>query len=131
MKIKSIQHKLRKGLWGFLIFTLVWTGMAINFVSPVQAINTDNLIAMESNPINEVFGAGTTDKIEGKAEQDIGTIQKNVGQVKENTKGTVKQIKGRAKQDIGETKNRLEQAGSNLEDASESALDSVKSLFGK
>lgn len=131
MKTESIEQQLRKGLGILLIITVIWIGITINFVSTAQAMTTDSLIAMESNPINEVFGAGTTDKIEGKAEQDIGTIQKNLGQVQKNTEGTIKQIEGRAKQDTGEVKNRLEQAGSNLEDASESAIDSVKSLFGK
>jgi uncharacterized protein YjbJ (UPF0337 family) len=131
MKTKSTQQKLNKGLWVLSLLTVVWIGVTINFVSTAQAMTRDSLIAMESNPINEVFGAGTTDKIEGKAEQDIGTIQKNVGQVKKNTEGTIKQIEGRAKQDTGEVKNRLEKASSNLEDASESAIDSVKSLLGK
>lgn len=131
MKIESIQQKLRKGLSILLILTAVCTGIAINFVSPAQAITGDILIAAKSNPINEVFGAGTTDKIQGKAEQDIGTVQKNVGQVQEKAEGTVKELKGRSKQDIGEVKNRLEKAGSKLEDASESAVDSVKSLIGE
>lgn len=131
MRIQSIWQKLTKSFVLLLVFTVLWTGIAINFIAPAQATTKDNLIAMESNPVDKVLGEGTTDKIEGKAEQDLGTVQKKVGDIKENSQGTIKQIKGRAKQDIGEVKSRLDEAGSDLEDASESTLDAVKSFFGQ
>jgi uncharacterized protein YjbJ (UPF0337 family) len=78
-----------------------------------------------------VTAEGITDKIQGKAEEDIGTVQKNVGKVTGQAEGTLKQIQGKAKQDIGETKNRLDNAGDDLEDASESFVDSIKDFFGQ
>ncbi|MDJ0688811.1 MAG: CsbD family protein [Xenococcaceae cyanobacterium MO_188.B32] len=75
--------------------------------------------------------AGVGDKVEGKVEEDIGTVQRNVGQVTGQTEGALKQAKGKAKQDIGETKNALDNAADKAEDASESFIDSVKDFFNK
>lgn len=132
MKIQSISQKIFKGLGILLVVTMMWIGVAVNAHSPYNALDNDNvLIAMDSNPINKIFGSGTTDKIEGKVEKDIATTQKNVRKAGEEMKGSLEQAKGRAKQDIGEVKNRLDATGSDLEDASEDALDAVGSFFGQ
>ncbi|NOK70984.1 MAG: putative conserved protein YjbJ, UPF0337 family [Chloroflexi bacterium AL-N10] len=136
MKSNSIFQKLKFSLGILFTITAIWTGMAINFIAPARAMTISSsylptIVAMDSNPVDDVFGSGTTDKIQGKAQKDIGTVQKNMGKAKEEAKGTFEQSKGRAKQDIGEVKGRLDEAGSDLEEASGNAFDAVKSLFGK
>ena len=75
--------------------------------------------------------AGVDDKVEGKVQEDIGTVERNVGKITGQSEGALKQAKGKAKQDIGETKNKLDNAADKAEDASESFIDSIKDFFNR
>lgn len=120
----------------FMKFSLFTAGVAI-FINafiitplPAHAISltsVQGLIGFDAPDAVE----GTLDKIQGKAQQDIGTVQRKAGEITGQTEGALNQAKGKAQQDIGEVKNRLENAGDNAEEASENILDSVKSLFGQ
>ena len=103
---------------------LVWTKPFVAVGNVANAATIDRLPAV-------LAVEGIVDKVQGKAEQDIGTVQKNIGKVTGQAEGSLKQARGKAKQDIGETKNRLDNAGKDLKDSSESFVDSVKDLFGQ
>ncbi len=139
MNINSIYKKLTIALSIFCGVTLIWIGVITDTSSAqVQAYNSFDsqstvLLAMDSddmmNPIEQVFGDGTTDKIEGKVQKDIGATQRTFGNTPATVQGTVKQAKGNAKQGIGEVKNRLDDAGDSVEDAGENLFDAAKNLF--
>ncbi len=134
--IKNAQQAVNKilpALFSLVLVTLTWTGTFFNATPTAQALtlNTTPLILADSNPVDDVFGSGTSDQIKGKAKEDIGTMERNMGKAKEDIKGAAKQAQGRAKQDTGRVKNRAEDAGSDMEKASENLGDAIKSLFGE
>lgn len=116
-----------------MFVTLTGTGTFFNSTPPAQALTVKQtpFILADSNPVDEVFGSGTSDQIQGKAKEDIGTVERNLGKAKEEVKGAAKQAQGRAEQDTGRVKNRTEDAGSDLEDAAENLGNAIKSLFGE
>ncbi len=101
---------------------LTWANLFLNCNINANAATLENL-----SPIFAIEGIG--DQIEGKIEEDIGTVQRNLGKVTGQAEGALKQAQGKAKQDIGTVKNELDNAADNAEDASESFIDSVKDFF--
>lgn len=139
----------------FLAATFTWINVFAISIPP--AIADDNIAA---EAVDQVFGEGTSDKIEGKAQEDIGTAKKKAGEMSGQTDGAIDQIQGKAKEDIGtvkrniaemtgqtegtidqaqgqakqamgEAKNRLDKAGDDAQEASGNIVDSVKDLFGR
>jgi uncharacterized protein YjbJ (UPF0337 family) len=125
--------KILSVLLSMALVALTWTGTLFNAMPTAQALNvkTTPFILADSNPVDEVFGSGTSDQIQGKAKEDIGTMERNMGKAKEDIKGAAKQAQGRAEQDTGRVKNRAEDAGSDMEKASDNLGDAIKSLFGE
>ncbi|MDY7021806.1 MAG: CsbD family protein [Cyanobacteriota bacterium] len=130
------------------IFSIIIAGLIVavgslgvfSTVSTAQAatLSPSSVILAEANPVDQVFGAGTTDQVQGKVKKDIGTVEKAASNVKgqmqeaaSNVEGAAQQAEGRAQQDIGRVKGRAEDAGSELEDASNDVGDAFKSLFGQ
>lgn len=62
--------------------------------------------------VDNIAGAGTSDKVEGKTQELLGTAQHKLGKVLEDptltARGVVNQADGQAKQDAGELKSELE-----------------------
>lgn len=132
----SQQYRAKKMLSVLLSMALValtWTGTLFNPMPTAQALTVKMtpFIVADSNPVDKVFGSGTSDQIQGKAKEDIGTVERNMGKAKEDVKGAAKQVQGRAEQDTGRVKNRADDAGSDMEKASENLGDAIKSLFGE
>ncbi|MFN6570209.1 CsbD family protein [Dendronalium sp. ChiSLP03b] len=113
---------------GLIAFISVWSGAFCNgdlvaIATPLE--NNYSLIAFHNT-----LGAGTSDKVEGKAKQALGSAQRNLGKVTGQAEGTAKQAEGKAKEDIGTTKNVVKETYNNVEKSTEKAIDNVKSLFG-
>ncbi|MDY7015779.1 MAG: CsbD family protein [Cyanobacteriota bacterium] len=146
MKIRKIAGYVARGGKKLLLSclplvlgALTWLGIGISAAPTAHAL-TPTLA--ESNPIEEAFGSGTGEQIEGKVKQDIGTVQRNLGQASGQIEGAAKQVQGRAEQDIGRVKNKVERdinevqrrsdnAASELDDASDNVVDAVKDFFGQ
>lgn len=88
-------------------------------------------IAAPDNALDQVAGQGTSDMVEGKVKEDIGTVKRNMGKVTGQMQGAADQVKGRAQQDIGRTQNAVDEAGDNVEEATDNFVDSVKDFFGQ
>ncbi|MBE9100959.1 CsbD family protein [Vacuolonema iberomarrocanum] len=92
-------------------------------------------IAASNNALDQVAGQGTTDMIQGKAEEDLGTVKRNLGKVTGQVEGAADQAKGRARRDIGRTQNAAQNAvdetGDAVEETADDFVDSVKGLFGQ
>jgi len=125
--------KILSVLLSMALVALTWTGTLFNAMPTAQAltVKTASFIVADSNPVDEVFGSGTSDQIKGKAKEDIGTVERNMGKAKEDIKGAAKQVQGRAEQDTGRVKNRADDAGSDMEKAADNLGDAIKSLFGE
>ncbi|MEQ9552099.1 MAG: CsbD family protein [Coleofasciculus sp. G3-WIS-01] len=128
---RQVVMKLLPALFCVVLVALTWTGTFFNAMPTAHAltVKTTPFILADSNPVDQVFGSGTSDQIQGKAKEDIGTVERNVGKAKEDVKGAAKQAQGRAQQDTGRLKNRAEDAGSDMEEASQNLGDAIKSLF--
>ena len=101
-------------------------------------LRTAPLMAAASNPaeqaksaLDSMVGSGTSEQLEGKADQAAGSVQRAVGKVTGQAEGAAKQAQGKAKEDIGTTKSALEDAGKEAQSASESMIDNVKEFFGQ
>lgn len=141
---KSVMISKLKRTCGLMIITVaVCVGIFINFAPSAYALPYNNITFVattDTNPLDTVFGSGTSEKIEGKAQEDIGTAKKKASELKGATKekvtglqgqaeGTVDQVQGKAKKNIGEIQQRTDEASSDLEKASDNLIDSVKHLF--
>lgn len=144
MKVLSFVRKVAfRSIFSVVFAGLIVTvgslgGLSTSLTAQAATLNFSSSILAEANPVDQVFGEGTTDQIQGKAKKDIGTVEKAVsnakGQVQEaasNIEGATQQVEGRAQQDIGRVKGRTEDAGSELEDASNDIGDAFKSFFGQ
>lgn len=130
---KAIKNQVFSTLLATLLIAVSWAGGVI-FQSPVaRALTLDSppLVFADSNPIDTVFGAGTSDRIQGKAQEDIGTVERKVGDLKGEAKGAARQFKGRAQRDLGKVKNRADRAGSELEEASDNLGDAIEDFLGQ
>ncbi len=114
--------KLLVAFTAIALAILVWTNLLVH-------INIDANAATIKPLHLAVTAEGIGDKIEGKAQKDIGTVQRNVGKATGQAEGALNQAKGKAKQDIGTVKNKLDDAGDKAENASENFVDSVKDFF--
>lgn len=141
--IKKVLRRTQKLLTiclPLVVVTLTWMGAGLTWTAPANALTVNNvpLVMADSNPLNKIFGAGTTDKMEGKAEQDIGTVKRNAGKVQGGVEGAARQVegaaqqaKGKAQKDIGTVKNKADQVGSKIEEASDDLRDSAEDLFNR
>lgn len=113
-----------------------WTGVTTSLRTTAFAISLNekpSLVALESddNAVDQMFGAGTTEKAKGKVDETVGKVERNVGKATGQTEGAAKEAKGKAEQSLGEARNRLDEAESDVEEASDNLLDAVKDLFGQ
>ncbi|NJK37168.1 MAG: hypothetical protein HC920_04995 [Oscillatoriales cyanobacterium SM2_3_0] len=119
---------------------LMWTGIFSGTVLNVQAapLQLPLEFLAEANPIDQTFGAGTIDQIQGKVKKDIGTTQKAGSDLRGSMQnaagqleGTSKQLQGQAEQGLGKLKGQAEDAGKDLENASENVGEAIKNFFGQ
>ena len=68
--------------------------------------------------LDKVAGVGTSEQLEGKAQQAASAIE-----------GTIEQAKGKAKEDIGTTKSAINDATDSLQETGENVTDKVKNFF--
>ncbi|MDJ0724997.1 MAG: CsbD family protein [Prochloraceae cyanobacterium] len=79
--------------------------------------------------LDSVAGSGTSEQLEGKAQQAAGAVKENVDKLSSQAKGKFEQAKGKAKEDIGKTKSAIEDASASVQDAAEDTADKVKGFF--
>lgn len=145
MNATNILVNLRKNkqkifLWSctLLAVTFAWVKVFIISIPTASATTLQSfspIVAVEDNAaaeaVDNVFGEGTSDKIEGKAKEDLGTVKKNVGQTQREIEGSIEQAQGKTQQAMGEAKNRLDNASEDAKQASGNIVEGVKDLFGK
>lgn len=142
MKLQKIFKKVVRARQFFILslcflvsLTFSWTGITTSLRTTAFATSLNEksaLVALESdNAVDEMFGAGTTEKAKGKMDEAAGKTQRNVGKVTGQAEGAAREAKGKAEQNIGEARNRLDEAESDVEEASDNLLDAVKDLFGE
>ncbi|MDY6780995.1 MAG: CsbD family protein [Cyanobacteriota bacterium] len=148
MKLSKIANYIAKGGKKLVLSCLplmlgVLTGLGVGTFAPPAAHASNPLLA--DNPIEAIedaFGPGTGEQIEGKVKKDIGTVQRNLGKASGQIEGAAKQVKGSAEQGIGQVKNKVDRdidtvqrnsdkAASELDDASDNVVDAVKDFFGQ
>ncbi|NJO41847.1 MAG: CsbD family protein [Cyanobacteria bacterium CRU_2_1] len=87
--------------------------------------------AHAASELDRIVGEGTSDRLEGQAEQAVGSTQRQFGKVSGQVEGTTKQAEGKVKEGVGQTKNAFEQASEKVQEQTENAIDAVKNLFGQ
>lgn len=120
-------------LVGCVVFmsAFAWTGLGLVSLPNAQAVTFREvpLVVAASDVVDNVAGAGTSDKIEGNVDEAVGTVKRNVGETSGQVEGAAKQAEGKIKQGVGELKEEASETGSEIEDTSENFIDSVKDFF--
>jgi uncharacterized protein YjbJ (UPF0337 family) len=80
---------------------------------------------------DKVAGAGSANRIEGKAEQGYGKAQQDLGNARSQFQGSAHQVQGNAKQATGKAQNAVENATENVQEKASDAIDAVKDFFNK
>ncbi|MCM1981694.1 CsbD family protein [Lyngbya confervoides] len=104
---------------------------SLDSVHPLIAVTStaQDLDSQIKRGLDNMAGSGTSDQLEGAAQQAAGAIKKQVGQVTRQAEGTADQIQGRAKADIGRVKGSAEDLGEAAERSGESLMDNIKDFF--
>ena len=90
-------------------FSLAANAAILNSSQLISTVNTIGEAQEEAEgTINDVFGAGTTDKVKGNYNQAVGKTQKNLADADNQIEGTVKEVKGKVQKDIGTVKDKVE-----------------------
>ena len=150
MRLNHISIRIRqvvRGVKNLLLYTLAIsaTGLALALTSMPSAmanplelhpqfLATDviqNLDRKAKSDLDQVAGAGTSDKLEGQVDKATGKIQSDLGKVRSEAEGAAKQAQGKAKEDIGTTRRAIEKAADNAEETSDNAIDSIKNFFSR
>jgi uncharacterized protein YjbJ (UPF0337 family) len=92
---------------------------------------TEDLGDKAKAALDDVAGAGTSDKIEGSVQEAVGDAKSAIGQATDNAElegeGAADQVLGQAKQAEGEA----ESIGEKIQDFVEDAKDAVSGFFNK
>jgi uncharacterized protein YjbJ (UPF0337 family) len=142
--INEIKRSCASILFISLVLVSAWLGVPgnISIANAATLTTHSHLIAFDSQAatnfkenarkdIDKSFGAGSSNKFEGKAEEAFGTVERNKGKVVGQAKGAAKQAEGKVKQNLGRTKNAIEDASDKVEQATENTVDKVKGFFNK
>ena len=102
--MKTIERFLLKACL-LLVASLIYIGGWTILNLPAQAVSLNHnslILAVEpAEVVDNIFGEGTADKIQGKTQKDIGTVERNVDQITDQAEGALKQAQGKAQKDIG------------------------------
>jgi uncharacterized protein YjbJ (UPF0337 family) len=120
-----------------LTFSLAWGILVANsaaLASPLPLFastptSMKDLANEVEESVDEVGGAGAAKRIEGRAEEGIGTVERNVGELRGKVEGTGKQVEGRAKRDLGRTQGKAEDIRTEIQEAVENVSDRIKEVF--
>lgn len=96
---------------------------------------SDSISDKAKQALDNVAGAGTSDKIAGKATDLVGQVQEKVGDATGNhdlkSDGLANQVKGTTQEAVGEGKGLVEHIVEDVKDVAEHAVEGVKKLFHK
>ena len=131
--ILAATRKCVIGLCLVLLMTFVswnYTANADNFSSSAQE-TIQELDQKGKSTLDEIAGAGTSNKIEGQVDRATGELQEQAEKAGAELKGTAKQVRGKAKEDIGTVQNKIEEGSEAVEETSENMFDSITSFLGQ
>ncbi len=105
-------------LFGLTLFSTVFlpsslTANAATLNSPqlLSTVSTINEAKEEAGEaFNNVFGAGSTDQVEGNFDKAVGKTQQNLRGADNTIEGAAKRVKGKVQSDIGATKGKAQEA---------------------
>lgn len=109
--------------------------IALEASSSIVALSNKPVSAMDQTAremVDEVVGAGTSDRIQGQVDEAIGAATQQVSTTpSQQVKGSLKQVQGQVEQSIGRTKQTAEDLGSQVQAASEEFVKSVQDAFDR
>lgn len=132
-QITSVTKYLSCVICCFLAIISVWSGVFSN-INAANAAPLDNysyLVAFDSESVDKTFGAGTSDKIEGKAKQAVDSVKQNIDKMTGQAEATPKAAQGEIKSYMDNGKGAVEESYAKAERAAEKAIDSAASVFEK
>jgi uncharacterized protein YjbJ (UPF0337 family) len=77
--------------------------------------------------LDRVSGAGTSDKLEGAAQETAGKVKRGINGVN----GSADQVEGKVKRDVGRAKGAAADAGEDIKEGANGMVESIKDFFNK
>ncbi len=136
----SIQSLTRRIVVFFCALCL-FVGSAI---APATALPTANNQLIADNAaealdrkaksgLDSVAGSGTSDKLEGKVQETVGTAKQKIGDIDENVEGGMQRVKGNLQQAAGEAKGNMYETPTDYPEATgsgqEGPMNAIRNLF--
>ena len=120
----SIMGNTIKRILSSFVILMACFGLVFSWSGVAQASTEAGAVVKDraERKVDSQVGAGTTNQIEGKAQEELGRAQRQFGNEAE---GTARQVRGNVQKNVG-------QAQEAAEDAAENAgglVDKVKDLF--
>ncbi len=125
------------GLCLVLLMTFAWASPFWNCTAKADSLKSSTeetireLDKKGKSALDEIAGAGTSSKIEGKIDRVSGELQERSEKAGAELKGAAKQARGKAKEGIGTVQEKMEEASEGAEETSENMFDSMKAFFGQ
>jgi|GEM_PF-5657539 len=135
MLIKKFSPRTGKG-WVkrfYTVLSAVLVAIAVTFSSPAAAIAAPTMMADMSDvgqeakkAFDDVFGSGTSDRVEGNIDQSMGEMKNQAGKIKgqlddDMTAGMGDRIEGKFDKAVGQGKKQMGQMKGSVEDTYERA----------
>lgn len=128
-----------------MVAVAVWGGA---WVPAATAVGSQEAAAVINDraaaELDRMSGAGTSDQLEGAAQETVGKVKRGVGRVTGQADnslgdkldsattrmgGAADEAKGKMKRDIGQAKGAADRAGDKAEDKAEGVIESIKDFF--
>jgi uncharacterized protein YjbJ (UPF0337 family) len=88
--------------------------------------------------LDRVSGEGTSDKLEGAAQETAGKVKRGISRVGDDVNGATNQLdgsadqlEGKVKRDVGRAKGAAADAGEDIKEGADGVVESIKSFFNK
>lgn len=130
----TIARKLLLKFCVFVSLAVFGSGLLTASFLPVNAINLNgasSVLAANSSMVDDMVGDGTTNKIEGKVRQGVGSAEQSLKEAQAEAEGALKQAQGKAQENVGDLQRKTDAASSDLDRASDNVVDAVKDFFGQ
>lgn len=135
LTLKKVISKIVRLLFVMMFAIATTSGSTLLLPASASAIAapTPTILAISDSKaktnLDTVSGAGTSDRLEGKAQKFAGTVQGKVEEVSGIAKQKAAQAQGKVKEDIGRTKGAIEQKLDETDESTSNLIDNVKDFF--
>jgi uncharacterized protein YjbJ (UPF0337 family) len=128
MRLGIIFNAVKRVILPCCLVLLVCFGSVMAWSSPAQASKEAGAVVKEraERNLDDTAGAGTTNRIKGKTQEELGRAQRQFG---DEAEGTARQVRGKVQKNVGEAQSAAQDAAEDAAESADNLVDKVKDFF--